>query len=80
MPTPWFRPKRSGYGFTPVTWQGWAVTLGAMLITMGGTAGVVLLEVTHAPLRRPMQAFLLLAAAAAIVGNILVARDRTGED
>ena len=19
----WFRPKRDGYGATPVTWQGW---------------------------------------------------------
>ncbi|HLL28697.1 MAG TPA: hypothetical protein VKT73_13735 [Xanthobacteraceae bacterium] len=23
----WFRPKRYGYGATPVTWQGWAVTV-----------------------------------------------------
>ncbi|HZD92178.1 MAG TPA: hypothetical protein VE224_18945 [Pseudolabrys sp.] len=23
----WFRPKRYGYGATPVTWQGWLVTL-----------------------------------------------------
>ncbi len=22
----WFRPKRYGYGATPATWQGWAVT------------------------------------------------------
>jgi len=22
----WFRPKRYGYGATPTTWQGWAVT------------------------------------------------------
>jgi hypothetical protein len=21
----WFRPKRFGWGFTPATWQGWAV-------------------------------------------------------
>jgi hypothetical protein len=27
----WFRPKRYGYGATPVTWQGWAVTLGTPL-------------------------------------------------
>ena len=26
----WFKPKRYGYGATPVTWQGWAVTLGTM--------------------------------------------------
>jgi hypothetical protein len=23
----WFRPKTYGYGATPVTWQGWTVTL-----------------------------------------------------
>jgi hypothetical protein len=28
MTTYWFKPKRYGYGATPVTWQGWAVTLG----------------------------------------------------
>jgi len=27
----WFKPKRYGYGATPVTWQGWAVTLGTAL-------------------------------------------------
>jgi hypothetical protein len=27
----WFRPKRYGYGATPVTWQGWAVTLAAIV-------------------------------------------------
>jgi len=24
----WFAPKRYGLGATPVTWQGWALTLG----------------------------------------------------
>jgi hypothetical protein len=28
----WFKPKRYGYGATPVTWQGWAVTLGTVAI------------------------------------------------
>jgi len=27
----WFRPKRYGYGATPVTWQGWVLTLGTVL-------------------------------------------------
>ncbi len=26
----WFRPKRYGYGATPVTWQGWVLTLGTV--------------------------------------------------
>jgi bacteriorhodopsin len=33
----WFAPKRYGYGSTPVTWQGWALTFGFVLITMGLT-------------------------------------------
>ena len=27
----WFKPKRYGYGATPVTWQGWALTFGTVL-------------------------------------------------
>jgi len=33
----WFRPKRYGYGCTPVTWEGWAVTFAfpaALLISI----------------------------------------------
>ena len=26
----WFKPKRYGYGATPTSWQGWAVTLGTV--------------------------------------------------
>lgn len=33
---PWFGPKRSfGWGWTPISWQGWAVT-GLYLITILG--------------------------------------------
>jgi 4-hydroxybenzoate polyprenyltransferase len=28
----WFKPKRYGYGATPTTWQGWAVTLGTVAV------------------------------------------------
>lgn len=28
----WFKPKRYGWGATPVTWQGWAVTLAAAAV------------------------------------------------
>jgi hypothetical protein len=24
---PWFRRRRIGFGWTPVTWQGWVITL-----------------------------------------------------
>lgn len=32
----WFKPKRYGYGATPVTWQGWALTL-AVVVAIGGS-------------------------------------------
>ncbi|MDB5675198.1 MAG: hypothetical protein JWM65_2180 [Sphingomonas bacterium] len=38
----WFAPKRFGFGAVPVTWQGWAVTL--------GFAGALLLAVRLLPI------------------------------
>jgi hypothetical protein len=33
----WFRPKRFGYGATPITWEGWLVTfVSALLIVAAG--------------------------------------------
>lgn len=30
----WFRPKLFGWGAVPVTWQGWLVTLGMVLVAI----------------------------------------------
>lgn len=30
----WFVPKRFGLGATPVTWQGWAITLGSIALIL----------------------------------------------
>jgi len=48
----WFKPKRYGYGATPVTWQGWALIFGIVLAMV---AVSVMLRVTE-------QAFWGLAA------------------
>jgi hypothetical protein len=48
MTTYWFKPKRYGYGTTPVTWQGWAVTLSvasvlaASVLLMAGAGSLVI--------------------------------------
>jgi membrane protein YdbS with pleckstrin-like domain len=39
MTTFWFKPKRYGYGATPVTWQGWAVTIGSALVMVAAAFG-----------------------------------------
>jgi hypothetical protein len=36
----WFRPKRYGYGATPTTWEGWAVTVAACVIVVGSVAAM----------------------------------------
>jgi len=31
----WFKPKRYGFGATPITWEGWVVTLGVVAVLIG---------------------------------------------
>jgi hypothetical protein len=40
MPQYWFRPKSYGYGATPITWEGWVVTL-AVAAVFGGSIVVM---------------------------------------
>jgi hypothetical protein len=50
---PWFGPKRySGWGWTPVSWQGWAVTLVFLVVVIacrvhfgGGVPGAIAIVV-----------------------------------
>ena len=36
----WFRPTRYGYGAPPVTWEGWAVTIGIVLAMVAVSAAL----------------------------------------
>ena len=47
----WFAPKRYGYGATPITWQGWALTLGFVGV-------LILISVNFA--KRPVQMVAIL--------------------
>jgi hypothetical protein len=31
MMAAWFKPRRYGYGATPIAWQGWALTFGFLV-------------------------------------------------
>lgn len=44
--TEWFVPKRYGIGATPITWQGWALTVGFALIAIA-----VSTRLAHRPLQ-----------------------------
>ena len=36
----WFEPKMIGYGATPTSWEGWAVTAGAALLLWASVAAI----------------------------------------
>jgi len=39
----WFKPKNYGYGATPITWQGWVVTLAVAVVVAGSAFAMNLL-------------------------------------
>ena len=65
----WFAPKRYGYGSgPPITWQGWALTLGFIAVT-------VLISVRFR--ERPLQ-MIALVAPIAIAFIVICARTTRG--
>jgi hypothetical protein len=75
MPTAWFKPKRFGYGATPVNWQGWvASTVFALVLGGLGLVFAVLARSQASPIY-------LVACVGAIllvtVGFMRLARART---
>ena len=76
----WFRPKSFGYGWTPITWEGWAVTLGSLVVTMAAILTAVFAEVHRWPDRRSVQAACLLVFVATLIATIMVSRKKSRED
>lgn len=56
----WFRPKRLGWGATPVTWQGWLLTLAFVVL-----AALLANTAEH---RGPIWLLLLVPLVVAFVG------------
>jgi len=73
----WFRPKSFGYGWTPISWEGWAVTLGSMVVTMAAILTAVFAEVHRWPDRRSLQATCLIVFVATLIATIVVSRTKT---
>ena len=76
----WFRPKSFGYGATPVTWEGWVLTLGSMAVTMGSILVATITEVNKWPDRRVYQVVCLIVVATTMLATIIVSRRKTSED
>jgi hypothetical protein len=76
----WFRPKSFGYGATPVTWEGWLLTLGSTLVTGTAILAAVLAEVHKWPDRRIFQVICLIVVGVTQFATIIVACLKTNED
>lgn len=65
----WFAPKRYGFGSVPITWQGWAITLGfvAIIAAVAITLG-----------RHPVQLIAVLAPVLAVFCVICARTTRGG--
>ncbi len=72
MPSYWFKPKKYGYGATPVTWQGWAVIVATVLAMVAVSLGVRLTAKSLWTL-----AALLIFDALAIGVLVIVSRRKT---
>jgi hypothetical protein len=76
----WLRPKAFGYGATPITWEGWAVTPSSMIVAILAIFLVVFAETRQWPNRRPLQAACVAALLATLTATIVVSRKKTDGD
>jgi len=74
MTTYWFKPKRYGYGATPVTWQGWAITIVSALVIVAAALGA---RTTAVESLWALTAALLAIEAIAIATLFIVSRRKT---
>jgi hypothetical protein len=72
----WFRPKRYGYGATPVTWQGWALIGAAVAVIVAATV-LVLPHDRQSP--AVLLTFFAIEAAVLAVLWVIVRRKTDGE-
>jgi hypothetical protein len=72
MNTYWFKPREYGYGATPVTWEGWAVTAVTVFI-------IVMASMLAPVLGRGMSGGLtaFIVDVLAIAAFILISRQKT---
>jgi hypothetical protein len=73
MATYWFRPKRYGYGATPVTWQGWTVTIATVVAMFAVSVALRLTARNHLWALAALLAF----DAAALGALVVISRRKT---
>jgi hypothetical protein len=77
MADKWFRPKRYGYGATPVSWQGWALTIGAVAAILLAAWVLIGFDRSTAPATANVVLFLVFDAV--LVAALWIVSRRTTE-
>jgi hypothetical protein len=72
MTTYWFKPRQFGYGATPITWQGWVLSLAGMIVVVAATAWLTTLTAVD-----PRFWLALVIDAAVIAALLIVSRRKT---
>ena len=57
--TPWFRQRRMGWGLSPVTWQGWAIT--AVFVAIAAVGGAIARGLAPLVVLLAIAAFIIVA-------------------
>jgi hypothetical protein len=70
MTTYWFKPRQFGYGATPISWQGWVLSLAGMIVVVAATAWLTTLTAVDP------RFWLALAIDAAVIAALLVVSRR----
>jgi hypothetical protein len=73
----WFKARSYGWGWTPVSWQGWAVTAAALILIGLGSAAFIARVRSGADIRAAVIGFLLWNFA--VAGGLMVVAWITGE-
>ena len=75
MGEPWFKPRSFGYGATPITWQGWVITIAGMAIVVFSSLLIPVLAVGT------LWVFsAIVIDVVVVVGLLIVSRSKTEGD
>jgi hypothetical protein len=69
----WFKPKRHGYGSTPVTWEGWVFT--GLVVAVVAGSGWLLLGTGRTPGAMMLVWWAVVAVVVAV--TVVVSKSRT---
>lgn len=73
----WFKRRRYGYGYTPVTWQGWLCVVGAVGVIVGSAFMILPNNSQHPSLTQALSFLVVVAVILLVLIKITYAKGPT---